>query len=60
MVLEDGESEATAQVQTKRNTDKTGNEWFTVELTEPSEDLILGLNQTAKITIKDMESGVGE
>lgn len=60
VVLEDGESEATAQVQTKRNTDKTGNEWFTVELTEPSEDLILGLNQTAKITIKDMESGGGE
>ena len=56
ITLGEGVKETTAQVQTKRNTNKTGDRDFTVELVEPSEGTILGFNKKAKITIKDMES----
>lgn len=56
ITLKDGEKETTAPVETKRNTNKTGDRDFTVELVEASEGTILGFNKKAKITIKDMES----
>lgn len=56
ITLGEGVKETTAQVQTRRNTNKTGDRDFTVELVEPSEGTILGFNKKAKITIKDMES----
>ena len=59
ITLGEGVKETTAQVQTKRNTNKTGDRDFTVELVEASEGAILGFNKKAKITIKDMESSEG-
>lgn len=52
----DGVKEMTAQVQTKRNTNATGDQYFTIELTTDMEDLILGFNTVARISIKDTES----
>ena len=51
-----GETEKTALVRTKRNTNTTGDQYFTVELTSEENDLILGFNATARITIRDAES----
>ena len=56
ITLEPGQKETTAQVQTKRNKNKTGDQYFTAEITDVSEGAILGFNKKAKITIKDMES----
>lgn len=59
ITLEPGQKETTAQVQTKRNTNKTGDQYFTAEITDVSEGAILGFNKKAKINIKDMESSEG-
>ena len=59
ITLEPGQKETTAQVQTKRNKNKTGDQYFTAEITDVSEGAILGFNKKAKITIKDMESSEG-
>lgn len=59
IVFENGVSETTAAVETRRNPDKTGDRDFTVEITDVKGDVILGFNKKAKITIKDMESGGG-
>ena len=56
ITLKAGEKETTAQVETRRNTNKTGDRYFTAEITDVSEGAILGFNKKAKITIKDMES----
>ena len=56
ITLEPGQKETTAQVQTKRNKNKTGDQYFTAEITGVTGDAILGFNKKAKITIKDMES----
>ena len=56
ITLEPGQKETTAQVQTKRNKNKTGDQYFTAEITDVTGDAILGFNKKAKITIKDMES----
>ncbi|MEQ2038672.1 alpha-L-fucosidase [Mediterraneibacter gnavus] len=56
ITLKSGEKETTAQVETRRNTNKTGDRYFTAEITDVSEGAILGFNKKAKITIKDMES----
>ena len=52
----DGVKEMTAQVQTKRNTNTTGDQYFTIELSSEAENLILGFNTVARINIKDTES----
>lgn len=59
IVFDNGVSETTAAVETRRNTDKTGDRDFTVEITDVEGDAILGFNKKAKITIKDMESNEG-
>ena len=55
----DGVKEMTAPVQTRRNTNTTGDQYFTIELSTESEDLILGFNTVARITILDTESNGG-
>lgn len=55
----DGVTEMTAQVQTKRNTNTTGDQYFTIELSSDTENLILGFNTVARITILDTETHGG-
>lgn len=52
----DGEKEKTAPVRTKRNTNTTGDQYFTVELSSETEGLLLGFNTVARINIRDTES----
>ena len=59
IVLEEGQPETTADVKTRRNKNKTGDQYFTAEITDVSEGAILGFNKKAKINIKDMESSEG-
>ena len=54
--FKDGESQITVPVSTRRNTNTTGDQNFSIELTTPSEGLILGMKTTASVTIKDTES----
>lgn len=56
----DGQTEAEAEIKTRRNTNKTGDQYFTIELTEPSNDAIVGFNGKAKITIIDAEGATVE
>ena len=56
IVMEEGQTEFTAQVTTRRNTNVTGDRQFSIELADPSEGLILGFNDRANITIKDTET----
>lgn len=56
VVLNDGEKETKVPVTTKRNTNNTGDQDFSIELTTPSENLIIGFNKKATIIIKDTES----
>ena len=55
----DGVKEMTALVETKRNTNTTGDQYFTIELSTETEDLILGFNTVARITILDTETHGG-
>ena len=48
IVMEDGVKEVTAPVETRRNTNATGDRMFSIELTDPSTDLILGFNDKSK------------
>ena len=52
----DGVTEMYAPVETKRNTNTTGEQYFTIELSTESEGLILGFNTVARITILDTET----
>ena len=52
----EGETEKTALVRTKRNTNTTGDQYFTVELSSDDEALILGFHTAARITILDTET----
>ena len=52
----DGVTEMYAPVETKRNTNTTGDQYFTIELSTESEGLILGFNTVARITILDTET----
>ena len=56
IVMEDGVKEIYAPVETRRNTNVTGDRVFSIELMEPSSGLILGFNDKANITIKDTET----
>ena len=56
----DGETEKTAVVRTKRNTNRTGTQYFTVELASSNENLILGFNSKARINITDAEELTAE
>ena len=52
IVLEPGQTETTAEVQTRRNTNKTGDQYFTAEITDVSEGAILGFNKKQKLPSK--------
>lgn len=56
VTLADGESETTVPVITRRNTNRTGTQDFTIELNSPSSGLIIGLIDTATVNILDAES----
>ena len=60
LTFTNGVKELTARVQTKRNTNTTGDLYFTVELSTETEDLILGFNTVARITILDTETHGGD
>ena len=55
----EGVTEMYAPVETKRNTNTTGDQYFTIELSSDSEDLLLGFNTVARITILDTETHGG-
>ena len=59
IVFKEGQTEAFADVKTRRNTNKTNDQYFTVELTDVSDGAILGFNKTANITIFDIENSQG-
>ena len=56
VVFAEGETEKTAPVRTRRNTNATGEQYFIVGLTTETENLILGFNSKAKIRINDSEA----
>lgn len=56
----DGEKEITVPVTTRRNTNTTGTQDFTIELNSPSSGLILGFIDTATVNIIDAESMTNE
>ena len=41
----ENQTETTADVKTRRNTNKTGDQYFTAEITDVSEGAILGFNK---------------
>lgn len=51
-----GETEKTAPVRTRRNTNATGNREFSIELSSNDPDLILGFNDRAVVEINDSEN----
>lgn len=51
----DGEKEKTALIKTRRNTNVTGDQYFTIELSSADKDLILGFNPTARVNIIDAD-----
>lgn len=56
VTLADGEKETTVPVRTRRNTNTTGTQDFTIELNSPSSGLILGFIDAATVNILDAES----
>ena len=55
-----GETKKTARVQTRRNTNVTGDQYFTIELSCADPAVILGFEDAATITIKDTETAARE
>ncbi len=55
ITFKDGEKEKDFVVITRRNTNTTGEQYFTEELSTKDEKLILGFNSKAKIIIQDQE-----
>lgn len=60
VTFKDGQTEATAPVETRRNTNTTGDREFSIELTALTDDLIVGFNDKATVTIIDTESSSKE
>ena len=60
VTFQPGQTEATAPVETRRNTNITGDREFTIELSSADKDVILGFNPIATVTIKDMDSASRE
>ena len=60
VTFQPGETEKTAPVETRRNTNITGDREFTIELSSDDKDVILGFNPIATVTIKDMDSASRE
>ncbi|WP_394917354.1 Ig-like domain-containing protein [uncultured Robinsoniella sp.] len=55
LVFEEGETEKTAHVTTKRQTLNTGDVYFSVDLVEPSDGTVLGFKPSARVTITDAD-----
>ena len=56
IIFAEGETVKQATVQTKRNKNATGDQYFTVALSSTDKMLILGFNDVARINIVDAES----
>ena len=56
----EGQTEATAPVETRRNTNTTGDREFSIELTALTKGVIVGFNDKATVTILDTESSSKE
>lgn len=56
VTFQPGETEKTALVRTRRNTNATGDRQFSVELSSTDEQAILGWQDRAVITIRDAEA----
>ncbi len=56
ITFKNGETEKMAEVRTKRNTQATGDQYFTVGLSTADKKLILGFNSMARINIIDTDS----
>ena len=59
ITIGDGENKGTVPVTTRRNYNTTGDREFSIQLTTPSEGLIIGFAKTASVTIRDAE-GINE
>lgn len=55
-----GENETMVPVTTFRNYDKSGDKEFSIELQAKTENLLIGFNKRANVTIKDTESASKE
>lgn len=55
-----GENETMVPVTTFRNYDKSGDKEFSIELQAKTENLLIGFNKRANVTIKDTESSSKE
>lgn len=53
--FKEGETEKTVTLRTKRVSEKTGDLYFTLELQEPTNGVVLGFFSTARVTIMDSE-----
>ena len=58
LTFANGETEKTAVITTLRNTNETGDQYFTVTLTNPTGGAGVGFNSSARITIQDAEKGI--
>ena len=56
VVFGDGETEKEVTIRTTRNQKVTGDQYFTVTLSDTTNDAVLGFNDSAKIIIKDADS----
>ena len=56
ITFQPGETEKTAPVETRRNTNVTGDRDFTIELSTQEKGLILGFDTVATVTIRDRDS----
>lgn len=56
VTFQPGQTEATAPVETSRNTNPTGDRDFSIELSSVTEGVILGFQDKATVTIRDSES----
>lgn len=60
LTFAEGETTKTATISTQRNTNITGDLYFTVTLTDPTGGAVLGFNDNARVTIIDTESSTAE
>lgn len=56
VTFQPGQTEATAPVETRRNTNPTGDREFSIELSPVTEGVIVGFQDDATVTIRDSES----
>ena len=56
VTFQPGQTQATAPVETSRNTNPTGDREFTIELSPVTQGVVVGFHDKATVTIRDSES----